>query len=380
VNPDNSALVELIRDEIGRRGPVSFAWFMEQALYHPQHGYYASGRAAIGRRGDYFTNISVGPLFGRLLAAQFGQMWERLDNIDHFVIVEQGAYHGDFARDVLVAIRKTSPVFFSTLQYRIVEPFPLLQDRQSQALAEFADKISWQKSIGDLEPFSGVHFSNELLDSMPVHLIAHDGQRKWQEKFVAQSDDEFVFVKGPLSVEALHDQVKRVSPIKTENYETEVNLAALNWIENLSPKLKRGFILAVDYGLARDRFYVPERTSGTLLCFSKHGRISSPLKSVGEIDITAHVDWTSLAERAETCGATIAGFTDQHHFITGIISELLNDEFSGDAKAKRALQTLLHPEMLGRVFQVLALAKDVDLTAGLSGFKFARPARSALGI
>jgi SAM-dependent MidA family methyltransferase len=355
---------------------------MQQVLYHPRHGYYASGRAAIGRRGDYFTNVSVGPLFGRLLAAQFVQIWELIGKIDDFIIVEQGAHHGDFAGDVLVAIRKTSPGCFSALHYRIVEPFPVLRDRQSQALAQFADKISWRKSLQELEPFSGVHFSNELLDSMPVHLITRHGGAEWQERFVAQADDEFVFVQGPLSTEGLRDQIKKIPEIKTERYETEVNLAALDWIESLAPKLKRGFILAVDYGFPRDQFYAPERTNGTLSCFFKHGRSCSPLESVGNIDITAHVDWTGLAERAETCGLTIAGFTDQHHFMTGIISELLSDEFSGDAdaKAKRALQTLLHPEFLGTTFQFLALEKDVAKPGSLSGFRFARDSRTALGI
>src|SRR4029077_9398537 len=103
---------------------------MEQALYHPQHGYYSSGRASIGRRGDYFTSVSIGPLFGQLLAAQFAQMWERLGRIDNFVIGEQGAHHGDFARDVLGSARKGWSEFFAALRYRIVEPFPILQDRQ----------------------------------------------------------------------------------------------------------------------------------------------------------------------------------------------------------------------------------------------------------
>src|ERR1700730_10637895 len=107
---------------------------MQQALYHPEHGYYSSGRASIGRHGDYFTSVSIGPLFGQLLAVQFAQMWERLDQIDSFVIVEQGAHHGDFARDVLGSARKCRPEFFAALRYRIVEPSSILQRRQSQTL------------------------------------------------------------------------------------------------------------------------------------------------------------------------------------------------------------------------------------------------------
>src|SRR5215831_4460175 len=130
----NAALMRLMRAEIERRGPVSFAWFMQQALYHPEHGYYSSGRCAIGRRGDYFTNVSVGPLFGRLLAAQFAEVWNRLANPNRFVIVEQGAHHGEFARDVLEFASTVWPDFFTALQYQIVEPFPILQRRQFQTL------------------------------------------------------------------------------------------------------------------------------------------------------------------------------------------------------------------------------------------------------
>src|ERR1700737_156548 len=110
---------------------------MEQALYHPQHGYYSSGRAVIGRKGDYFTNVSVGSLFGRLLAAQFAEIWERLGKIDKLTVCEQGAHDGGFARDVLLAIRAKAPECFSALRYRIIEPFPVWRDRQSQTLAEF---------------------------------------------------------------------------------------------------------------------------------------------------------------------------------------------------------------------------------------------------
>src|SRR6266404_1793913 len=119
----NTVLIDLIRAKIEKRGPQPFAWFMEQALYHPAHGYYSSDRAAIGRRGDYFTNVSVGPLFGELLAAQFAEIWERLGKIDNFLIVEQGAHHGQFARDVLDSTQRRFPEFFSALRYQIVEPF-----------------------------------------------------------------------------------------------------------------------------------------------------------------------------------------------------------------------------------------------------------------
>ncbi len=360
----NPALVEMIREEIRSRGPQSFTWFMAQALYHPEHGYYSTDRAAIGLRGDYFTNVSVGPLFGELLAAQFAEIWERLGRVDNFLILEQGAHHGQFARDVLESARRRSPEFFSGLRYQIVEPFSALQDRQSQGLKEFGDRVLWRKSLDELEPFVGVHFSNELLDAMPVNLHG---------KLVGLEGDKLVFVERPGG--------------------TPMNQAMLDWIDCLSTKLERGFVIAVDYGFSRAEF------REVLQVRAKHRALDSPFDEIGEADITAHVNWTDLAERAQANGLRVAGFTDQHHFLTGIVSEFGRggspeppanaspartdwgqSPLPSDSKTKRALQTLLHPEMLGRSFQVLALAKDVDLAEPLSGFKFARNSCQALGL
>ena len=362
----NPVLVKLIHAEIEKRGPVSFAWFMEQALYHPEHGYYSSGQCAIGRHGDYFTNVSVGPLFGRLLTAQFAQMWERLGETENFVIVEQGAHHGDFARDVLESADKYRPDFFAALRYRIVEPFPILQDRQSQTLAEFKDKVGWRASIKSLDPFTGVHFSNELLDSMPVRLI---GQSK--EKLVDLEGDGFVLIERPLSNAARASEPPRKKGA--------FNQTALDWIDNVAARLRRGYVLAVDYGHLSNEF------DASIQVRAQHRHLDSPFERIGHADITMHVDWMSVSERAQANGLHVVGFTDQHHFLTGIISEwpeiIQSHLLDVASKMKRELQTLLHPEMLGRSFQTLALAKNVDPGAPrLAGFKFARELRSALDL
>jgi len=281
------------------------------------------------------------------------------------------------------------------LRYRIIEQFPVLQDRQSETLAKFEGKIEWCASNDALEPFIGVHFSNELLDAMPVHLIVSEesttGSSNWREKFVTLNSGEFAFVDQSIGNRKLRDHLQKL-PARPASYETEVNLTSLGWIENVSRKLGRGYVIVADYGYPRDEFYAPHRSGGTLQVRAQHRLLSSPFDEIGRADMSTHVEWTSIAERAEACGLQVKGFTDQHHFITGILSELLRDELSQDAKKKRALQTLLHPEMLGRSFQVLALAKDataadtaattedVDLVAPLAGFKFAREPRSALGL
>ncbi|MCA1658929.1 MAG: SAM-dependent methyltransferase [Verrucomicrobiaceae bacterium] len=370
----DQALTDFIRETIRRQGPVTFAWFMEQALYHPESGYYSSGQCQIGRHGDYFTNVSVGPLFGKLLAGQFAEMWEMLGRPADFAVVEQGAHGGEFARDVLMAARQRTPEFFSAMHYCIIEPFPILRRRQAETLGDFDGKVTWAKSLDSLEPFGGVHFSNELLDAMPVHLISREADSdEWRERWVGDSDGGFAFVHKPIGDETLRRHLAEI-PLPPAPYETEVNLAALGWIEDVARKLTRGFVLTVDFGYSRDRFYARERTTGTLQCYAEHRTVASPLQNIGHADISAHVDWTSVVERAEKCGLTLTGFTDQHHFITGLLSRLAPEETE-----RRALQTLLHPELLGTRFQFLALGKDAPATQ-LSGFSFARDPHVALGL
>lgn len=324
---------------------------MEQVLYHPEHGYYSSGRCAIGRKGDYFTNVSVGPLFGQLMLAQFAEIWEQLGKINDFVIVEQGAHDGQFARDVLQASQERTPEFFEALRYRIIEPFPILRERQSQMLVPFRNKVEWRNS---LEPFTGIHFSNELLDAMPVRLTSGG-----VEKLVGLQADRFVFIERPCS-------------------DTPFNQAALDWADSAAANLQRGYAITIDYGYSGDDFRENVQVR------ARHRHLDSPFEQIGLADITMQVNWTSIGRRAEANGLRIAGFTDQHHFLTGIISELGDSSPSpllDSPKAKRALQTLLHPEMLGRAFQVLVLAKNVDPhPPRLAGFKFAREPGSALGL
>jgi len=326
---------------------------MQQALYHPEHGYYSSGRCAIGRNGDYFTNVSVGPLFGQLMVAQFAEIWEELGKINDFVIVEQGAHDGQFARDVLQSAESRAPEFFEALDYRIIESFPILRERQSQMLEPFRNKVEWRDS---LQPFVGVHFSNELLDALPVRLISGG-----VEKLVDLQGDKFLFIERPLS-------------------RTEFNQAALDWVDSVAANLQRGYVITIDYGHSGNEF------QGSVQVRAQHRHLDSPFEQIGHADITMHVDWSSVIERAQFSGLRLASFTDQHHFLTGIIAGLGRggspEPLAGDCgqsplpdspKTKRELQTLLHPEMLGRAFQVLALTKNLDASAPpLAGFKFAR--------
>jgi SAM-dependent MidA family methyltransferase len=345
---------------------------MQQALYHPRHGYYASGRVSIGRRGDYFTSVSVGPLYGKLLSAQFQEMWERMDCPDKFTIVEQGANNGDFARDVLSAIETRHPDFTAAIRYVIIEPFAVLRDRQQEALAAFP-RMEWHESLADLDPFQGVHFSNELVDAMPVHLVKFTGGA-WRERYVGWEEDRFEFADGPLSSEKLRRQLEKLPPLFAENYTTEFNLDALDWVESLSPRLNSGYVLIADYGYPRHVYYAGDRNQGSLACYSRHARSDDPLQNVGERDITAHVDFTTLAEEAMASGFEIAGFTDQHHFMVGLGKKEFADEegtpSADKAKVLREFTLLMHPNFMGMAFKFLALQKNLP-PLPLAGFQFA---------
>jgi len=377
----NPELIEIIRTEIAARGAMSFARFMELALYEPQHGYYSSGRAVIGRRGDFFTNVSVGPVFGQLLAWQFIEIWERLDRPPKFTVVEQGAHDGAFAADVLTAVNQSLPECFNAIHYVIAEPFSVWRDQQQERLALFRDKIRWVESINELESFVGIHFSNELFDALPVHLVVSlatkNGAVAWNERLVSMSGNDFELVTAPIPDSHLKVALNRLDLLPA-GVQTEVNLAAPKLMREIAARLSRGVILTIDYGFSRSEFYSPHRREGSLQIRSGHRKLSSPFEQIGHADISTHVEWTTLAEAGEETGAAALAFTDQHHFFTGIISGFGTAEKEFGTSNKRGLQTLLHPELLGRNFQVLGLAKNFpDL---LSGFRFARNVRHELGL
>ena len=363
----STTLATLLAARIAREGPIPFREFMAQALYHPEHGYYGSGRAQIGRGGDFFTNVSVGPLFGRLLARQFAEMWERLGRPAEFAIVEQGAHRGDFAGDVLAALHGFAPECFAATRYHIIEPVAKLRAAQEAVLK---GNVAWHPMLDDLPPFTGVHFSNELLDAMPAHLVTWNGA-EWLERHVAVQGDGFVFTDAPLTSEALRAYLADVPPVPA-GYVTEVNLDALAWIDAVAARLKRGWVLAIDYGLRREDYFAPERRTGTLRAYAGHRVNDDPLARPGEIDLTTHVEFSSLMERATQTGLRAAGFTDQHHFMVGLGPLHFRNDAVPEMAELRAYKTLMHPTMMGTSFHALCFAKDAPVSPALAGFKFAR--------
>ena len=359
-----NALTAIIRSEMD--APISFRRFMELALYHPQYGYYTSGRASVGRKGDFFTNISVGSLFGRLLARQFAEMWLRLGKPGEFTIVEQGAHTGDFAADALDGLKVLDAECFAATRYCIVEPSATLCAKQRERLSMFGN-IEWFESQADLPRWTGAHFSNELIDAFPVHVVTWDGA-VWMEKHVTFSGEEFCFTDLPLSSAELSAACAKI-PQPLAGTITEVNLAARTWIAETALRMDRGYVLLVDYGWPRDEYHSPTRTTGTLSAYANHRREENPLARPGELDLTAHINFTDLADAARATGLRVAGFTDQHHFMVG----LGEAHFANGANLPdiRAFQTLMHPQFMGLAFKVAAFAK-VAPTAPLAGFRYAR--------
>ena len=385
-------LLAYMRRQISNHGPVTFKWFMQQALYHPQFGYYGGGRARIGRRGDYYTSVSVGKIFGELMAKQFEEIWMRMNAPVSFTIVEEGAHHGQFAQDVLGWLQQFSPDLYARIKYWIVEPNPRLQLEQQATLSPWPrNKIRWSQSLDAFEAGSlcGVHFSNELLDAFPIHLVTSAGG-PWEENFVDVTRQGFRFVYGPPSNSQLRSQLERISPPPGGGplYTTEVNLAAPRWIEDWSKILGQGYILLADYGYPREIYYSPERTQGTLTAYQEHRKSFNPLEAVGECDLTAHVEFTTLAERAEANGMQLAGYCDQHHFLVALgEEELLELERSlGDLTPEvlhyiRSFKTLMHPSSMGMAFKFIGFEKNIPVNgAPLTGFSRCTDGREVLGL
>ncbi len=329
-----------------------------------------------GRTGDYFTNVSVGPAYGQLLAEQFAEAWKILGEPEDFVIVEQGAHEGEFARDVLDRLHVEHPELFPTLRYRVIEPSAVLRQRQCEALNLYEGKIEWFDSLDSVESFDGIHFSNELIDAFPVYLVTRgENPSRWLERRVGLDGGEFVFVTRELTDAGLLACANKL-PERKGPYETEVHPGALQWMRGLSGKLRRGFVMTVDYGLSREDYYAEERKLGTLQVRRDQRLLDSPLAAVGEADLTSHVEWTSLIEEARNSGFTFEGLADQYHFLTGILAEHADFLENASPKIRRELQTLLHPEMLGRSFQVLVLSRGLSPSPKLSGLHFQRHSRS----
>jgi len=351
-----------LRARIAEHGPIGFDRFMAAALYDPRHGYYASGTSRTGRRGDYFTSVSVGPVFGKLLAAQFVQMRRDLGEPENFTLVEQGANDGQLMADILGAWNGPLP------RVVIIEPLANLRALQQKTLAAWSGQIAHVTNESEIPEFTGVLFANELLDAFPVKLLTRR-QGAWYERRVGHDGEKFFLAETAFSGTA------PAVATGIEEFNTEVCPSLAPWMESVAAKLQRGWIFLIDYGYPRAARFHPARAAGSLAAYRNHQRVENPLADPGQQDLTTHVDFTAVARAAQEAGLSLAGFTDQHHALTSLavraFPAMPEEELSTSAaREMRALRQLLHPESMGTSFKFLALAKNTS--APLAAFQFAR--------
>jgi SAM-dependent MidA family methyltransferase len=388
MTPLHAKLVARIQTE----GPITFAAFMEIALYDHQYGYYGSGRARIGSGGDFHTAVSVGPLFGALLARQFVQMWEQHGTPAKWTLVEQGAFDGQLALDVLSGLEAFAPVCFEATTLHLLEPLPLLQERQQEKLRRFRDRVLWYPDIVSLPPFCGVHYSNELLDAFPVHRLQlkDDGWREWR---VATEGAALHWVETQIEDPAVQRAAERLGRREVGAF-AEVCTGYAPHLCSVSAKIQSGWMLALDYGMSDAELALPIRRDGTLCAYSKQRRVEDLLGGPGEQDLTSHVNFSALALEARELGWTLDGYTEQHRFFTGLAPLHFRDATAPltaeDQRTLLCFRTLTHPELMGFQFKAICLGRRIGRkspndgdAAGedappLSGFGMARDPEALL--
>lgn len=376
----NDSLRTEIKHLIAEQGPITFARYMELALYHPRWGYYTSGDRQIGSGGDFYTSSDVHPLFGQTLARQIVQMWELLGNPDPWYLVEWGPGKGLLARDMLSQLSLKHPVCFAALKYRAVEVSPHLARLQQDLLlplARYPVQFKWVKprelwDEAGPEGLTGCIYTNEVVDSFPVHLvcITPEGLR---EIYVGCQDDQLVELTMPPSTPDLAKYFDDAGVVLETGRRAEVNLQAREWLMENARHLARGFLLTIDYGHESPELFSLQRFNGTLRCFYRHQLIDNPYLESGTMDITASVDFSALMRWGDEAGLVTAGLTSQSALLINLgifdaLSSFKDYTFQPDAlRATAAIKNLIMPEGMGKAFKVLAQYRGLDAPQ-LKGF------------
>jgi len=357
-------LAALLAARIRRFGPITFAEYMRECLYHPFHGYYSQPEAR--RFSDYYTSVDVHPIFGRLLARQFAEMWKQLDCPGEFLLVEAAAGTGRLAGHILEFARAQLPDFFSALNYVAVERSPARCDQLAQHLSHFIREGKCRASIEipDRIP-AGCVFSNELLDALPVHRVLQQ-RGALREIFVTSDGKVFSEIPHPLSTCAISDYFAAQQITLEEGQLAEAGLEACDWITEIARRLDRGFVLTIDYGHEAADLFDAHHRSGTVLSYFKHQASNSLYATPGEQDLTAHVNFTALRQWGARHGLETLGLLTQTAFLLALgkandFADLYDDGLDESARLRARLQlkTLIYPEGLGERFQVLLQQKNV---------------------
>ncbi|MEN8169743.1 MAG: SAM-dependent methyltransferase [Pseudomonadota bacterium] len=355
-----------IRDVIDADGGrIDFARFMQLALYAPGLGYYSAGSRKFGEAGDFVTAPEISSLFSRSLARQCQEVLSCIGGD----ILEFGAGSGTMATDILGELDRLGSL---PEHYFILEISADLRERQRETLQQkvplLAERVVWLDALP--ESFEGVVLGNEVLDAMPVHRF-HISEGEPRELYVMWDGKQFALEEGAVDA-ALYSRLQALQSEfgLTEGYQSEINLMAEEWVAGLGNWLKRGVALLIDYGFPRAEYYHPQRSGGTLMCHYRHRAHDDALSLIGLQDITAHVDFTAVAEAALAAGLSVRGFANQANFLIGCgLTELLAEE-EGDSRTQLSLaaevKTLTLPSEMGELFKVIALSRGWE--GGLRGF------------
>jgi len=362
-----------VRDEIRRcDGWISFARYMDLALYAPGLGYYAAGATKLGADGDFVTAPEMSPLFGAALAVQLRAILAATTRRE---VLELGAGTGRLAADVLMALSATGAL---PARYRILETSPDLRERQRATIARDAAPcaaiVDWVATMP--KSVDGAVVANEVLDAIPAHVVSRRGDAFF-EHGVGWDDalGRLRWVEQPAGASLAALGAQRFPP--GVDYLSEINPAAVALVEDIGRRLAGGAALFIDYGFPAAEYYHPQRNDGTLMCHYRHRAHADPFLWPGLNDITAHVDFSAIADAGERAGLRVAGFAPQAPFLMGCgILDLLAAVGSPDSpvymKAAAPVQKLLSPAEMGELFKVLALVR----TEGIDWMGFALVDRS----
>jgi len=374
VNP----LRQKIEQEIRERGPIPFSRYMELCLYDPELGYYSRNAEQFGKGGDFYTSSDVHKVFGRLLARQFEEMWRALDSPERIELIELGPGRGLFAQDVLNWSEKKFPDFFRSLHYVLVETSHALRDRIKETLGRHLEsgkaELAPPNPLDEASTNNTILFANEFFDALPVEILSAQGSLR-----IDTHNGHFIESWVPPSPEEL-DFLDRYSihPEREEKERIEAPLVAQQFMNGMAASLRRGFLIAIDYGYTREE-QLAGRHRGTLKAIRKHSISENPYQAPGEQDITADVNFTTLAAATEKNGMKAYKIVTQSQFLMGIgeanqFADAFEDCRLPQERAKVALQLkhLVTPAGMGDSFQVLIASKGVEQERieSLSGLSF----------
>lgn len=366
-------LTDKIKRHLSRHAQLSFADYMRFALYTPNLGYYTNGLAKIGAQGDFITAPEVSPIFSRCLARQAQQVLSQLNSP---TIVEFGAGRGVMARDILLELKAIDQ---QIEHYYIIELSADLKQVQQQTLSTLPEtlrsKVIWLEQLPS-QPIQAVVLANEVLDAMPVERIKLEPARQSQA-FVIWDETQQAFdwyyqpIIEPRLQKIANRILNQIGEPDERGYHTELNFNIKPWLKGIADFLQAGLVLLIDYGYPRHEYFQPARHMGTLRCHYQHLAHANPFFYPGLQDITAHVDFTSVAEAAYAANFKVAGYTTQANFLmaSGLIEMAADPDapVTEQLKVAQQIKTLTLPNEMGENFKVMALTKHHD--QALMGFK-----------